>query len=130
MEKQTFTGITPVGSPWSGGYHQTKFNIILSSEGMIALVPAQGSRTPDFWDAWHAFHDFISENLGMDIPKSTPKQLRKIRNCMGVTYLGVNDHFIGRSADGKFSMRGEDAIPLEDLRVLLSPLKFFLEGEA
>ena len=127
--KKDYTGNTQVASPWSDGERRTRFTISLSEDGMISVNHAPKSRTPDFWDVWNALHDFIVEEMGLSVPNSTPKKLRRIRNCMGVTYFGVNGHFIGRSSEGKFSFRGEDFIPLEDLRVLLYPLKTYLEEE-
>ena len=124
---RSFNGKTPVDSPWSSGYHRTKFTISLSEDNMVTITPAQYSRSPDFNDVWNALELFLLETIHIKPTSRKPSGLEKITTSVGANSVGLNGYYIGRSHTGKFSLRGRDSIPLEVLQVLLYPLDGFLQ---
>ena len=110
------------------GEKPTTLTISMDDNQNISLHYSPKDKAPDFQKVWDALLDFILE-LGKKVPKQPPKEMSTIKSCVGDKYVRVNDHSIGRLSNGEFSLRGDDSIPLEDLRVLLYPLKEYLDEE-
>lgn len=126
MIKMIFEG-EPVESAFSSGLRKTTFEISLQDD-MVEVRAINGSRSPSFDDVWNAFQTFL-EKLQMEISDEAPANAETIKTEIGALYIGIDDNFIGRSSEGKFSFRGKRKLPVSIVQKLLYPLDDFITAE-